>query len=76
VGRAVRTIVLIRYLSEPELRESITTIANRVESFHKLLEWLSFGNAGVIGDNDPDHIENVVRFNELRANCMIFCNAA
>ena len=31
LGRATRTIVLLRSLSEPEL-ESITTITNRVES--------------------------------------------
>ncbi len=76
LGRAVRTIVLLRYLSEPELRESITTITNRVESFHNFSKWLSFGNAGVIGDNDPGHMEKVVKFNELLANCVIFYNAA
>lgn len=76
LGRAIRTIVLLRYLSEPELREGITTITNRVESFHNFSKWLSFGNAGVIGDNDPDHMEKIVKFNELLANCVIFYNAA
>ena len=32
LGRVVRTIVLLRYLSEPELREGITAITNRVEA--------------------------------------------
>ena len=45
-------MVLLRYLSEPELRDSITTITNRVESFHNFSKWLGFGNAGIIGDND------------------------
>ncbi len=76
LGRAVRTIVLLRYLSEPELRESITTITNRVESFHNFSKWLSFGNAGIIADNDPEHMKKVVKFNELLANCVIFYNAA
>jgi len=76
LGRAVRTIVLLRYLSEPELRESITTITNRVESFHNFSKWLSFGNAGIIADNDPEHMEKVVKFNELLANGVIFYNAA
>lgn len=76
LGRAIRTIVLLRYLSEPEPRESITTITNRVESFHNFSKWLSFGNAGVIADNDPDHMEKIVKFNELLANCVIFYNAA
>ena len=45
LGRAVRTVVLLRYLSEPELRESITTITNRVESFHNFAGWLRFGKS-------------------------------
>ncbi|WP_407705778.1 Tn3 family transposase [Streptomyces niveiscabiei] len=33
VGRAVRSIVLLRYVSEPELREGVTAITNRGEAF-------------------------------------------
>ena len=71
LGRAVRTIVLLRYLSEPELREGITAITNRVEAFHGFARWLMFGG-GVLGDNDPDHHEKIVKFNELLANCAIY----
>jgi len=75
LGRAIRTTVLLRYLSEAELRESITVVTNRVESFHNFSKWLSFGNAGVIADNDPEHMEKIIKFNELLANCVIFYNA-
>jgi TnpA family transposase len=74
LGRALRTVVLLRYLSEPGLRESITTVTNRVESFHNFAAWLAFGNT-VIPANDPVHMEKVVKFNELLANCVIFYNA-
>jgi len=68
LGRVVRTIVLLRYLSEPELREGIAVITNRMESFHNFSSrWLMFGNAGVISDNDPDSMEKIVKFNELLA---------
>jgi hypothetical protein len=40
--------VLLRYLSEPELREGITAITNRVEAFHGFARWLMFGG-GVLG---------------------------
>jgi hypothetical protein len=33
-GRTVRTITLLRFLSEPALRQQITAITNRVEAFH------------------------------------------
>jgi TnpA family transposase len=75
LGRVVRTIVLLRYLSEPELREGITAITNRVESFHGFAKWLSFGNAGVLADNAPEMMEKLVKFNELLANCVIFHTA-
>ena len=76
LGRAIRTIVLLRYRSVPELRESSTTITNRVESFHTCSKWRSFGNAGIIADNDPEHMEQVVTGNELLANGGICSNAA
>jgi hypothetical protein len=63
LGRVVRTIVLLRYLSEPELREGIAVITNRMESFHNFSSrWLMFGNAGVISDNDPDTMEKILKF--------------
>ena len=71
LGRAVRTIVLLRYLSVPELREGITAITNRVEAFHGFARWLMLGG-GVLADNDPGHHEKIVKFNELLANCAIY----
>jgi len=60
VGRAVRTIVLLRYLSEPQLRDSIAAITNRVEAFHGFANWLSFGRE-VLAHNDPVHQEMIVK---------------
>lgn len=71
VGRAVRTIVLLRYLSEPQLREGITAVTNRVEAFHGFAGWLSFGREQ-LAHNDPVHQEKTVKFNELLANCAIY----
>ncbi|MFI6598670.1 Tn3 family transposase [Nonomuraea sp. NPDC050536] len=34
LGRVIRTITLLRYLSEPEPREPITAITNKAEAFH------------------------------------------
>nr|WP_235264081.1 Tn3 family transposase [Nocardia seriolae] len=70
LGRVVRTITLLRFLSEPELRQQITAITNRVEAFHGFAAWLMIGGK-LIGHNDPDHQERVVKFNELVANCAI-----
>jgi hypothetical protein len=74
LGRAIRTITLLRYLSEPVLREQITAITNRTEAFHGFADWVMFGGK-LIGHNDPDHQEKVVKFDELIANCVIYSNA-
>jgi TnpA family transposase len=74
LGRVIRTITLLRYLSEPELREQITAITNKAEAFHGYSEWLMVGGK-LIGHNDPEHQELVVKFNELMANCAIYSTA-
>ena len=36
-----------------------------------VLEWIFFGNEGVIADNDPDEQEKAIKFNDLVANLVI-----
>lgn len=74
LGRAIRTITLLRYLSDPGLREQITAITNKAEAFHGFSTWLRFGGE-TIGRNDPEYQEKVVKFNELLANCVIYQTA-
>jgi TnpA family transposase len=74
LGRVIRTVTLLRYLSEPGLREQITAITNKAEGFHNYSEWLMIGGK-LIGHNDPDHQERVIKFNELLANCAIYSTA-
>ena len=74
LGRVVRTVTLLRYLSEPALREHITAVTNRTESFHNYATWLMIGGR-LIGHNDPDYQERVVKFNELIANAAIYSTA-
>jgi hypothetical protein len=72
LGRAVRTIVLLRFLSEPKLRDSIAVITNRMEAFHGFAQWLAFGHDGVLANNDPEVQEQLVKFNALLANLVIY----
>ncbi|GLZ37948.1 transposase [Actinokineospora sp. NBRC 105648] len=74
LGRVIRTITLLRYLSEPALREQITAITNRNEAFHGFADWLMFGGR-LIGHKVHDYQEKVVKFNELIANAVIYSTA-
>ena len=71
VGRVIRTITLLRFISEADLREEITAAQNKAESFNGFSEWLRFGS-DVIGRNDPADQEKIIKFNTLVANCVIF----
>lgn len=74
LGRVIRTIFLLRYISDRPMREGITNETNKVESFHEFAQWLSFGNNGKILDNDPIEMEKRVKFNQLVANCVMLQN--
>ena len=75
VGRSVRTVALLRYLADPQLRARITAATNKVESYNGFSHWLAFGNNGVLADNDPDEQEKLIKLNTLLANLVIFHNA-
>jgi TnpA family transposase len=75
VGRGVRTVALLRYLADPQLRARVTAATNKVESYNGFAHWLSFGNNGVLADNDPEEQEKLIKLNTLLANLVIFHNA-
>lgn len=75
VGRSVRTVALLRYLADPQLRARITAATNKVESYNGFSGWLAFGNNGVLADNDPVEQEKLIKLNTLLANLVIFHNA-
>lgn len=74
LGRVVRTIFLLGYISDMELREQITATTNKVEAYNGFSKWLFFGGEGVIADNDPEEQEKVIKYNDLVANAVIFQN--
>ena len=74
LGRVVRTLFLLDYISDIELREQITATTNKVEAYNGFSKWLFFGGDGVIADNDPEEQEKVIKYNDLVANAVIFQN--
>jgi len=52
LGRVIRTITLLRFISEPGLREEITAATNKVEAYNGFSAWLRFGH-DAIERNDP-----------------------
>jgi TnpA family transposase len=74
-GYVIRTLFLLDYISDVELREEITAQTNKVESYNGFTEWLSFGNPyTIVASNDPDEHEKAVKYNDIIANAVMFHN--
>lgn len=74
LGRVVRTVFLLQYISEVELREQITAATNKVEAYNGFSKWFFFGGQGIIATNDPEEQEKMIKYNDLIANAVIFQN--
>jgi len=74
LGNVTRTLFLLRYVSEPELRQETTACTNKVEQFHQFVDWVFFAKAGLITDNDPLEQEKRLHYLDLVANAIILQN--
>lgn len=57
LGRVVRTVFLLKYISDIKLREQITASTNKVEAYNGFSKWFFFGGDGIITENDPEEQE-------------------
>lgn len=74
LGRVVRTVFLLQFISNTQLRQQITAATNKVESYHGFSKWFFFGGDGIIASNDPEKQEKMIKYNDLVANAVIFQN--
>jgi TnpA family transposase len=74
LGRVVRTVFLLDYLSDAQLREHITSTTNKVEAYNGFAKWLNFGGEGVIDTLDPVEQEKHLKYNHLVANAAAIQN--
>jgi TnpA family transposase len=75
LGRVVRTVFLLEYISDRGLRREITACTNVVEGYNHFLDWIFFGKEGVITENDPEEQEKRLKYLALVANAVILHNA-
>jgi TnpA family transposase len=71
LGRVIRTLYLLRYISDMPMRRQVTDATNKAESFHRFSSWLRFGAQGVITHNAPEEHEKRVKYTDLLANALM-----
>jgi TnpA family transposase len=74
LGCAVRTVFLLRYLSDIDLRHRIQRATNKSEAFNKFAQWAFFAGGGVIAENLRDEQRKIIKYNHLVTNLLIYHN--
>jgi TnpA family transposase len=74
LGRVVRSMFLLRYLSDLDLRHIINTATTKSERFNKFVQWVAFGGDSVIAENVRDEQRKFIKYNHLIANLLAFHN--
>jgi len=75
LGRVERTLFLLRYLSNAEVRRVIRAETTKIETYNDFLDWVSFGGP-VIKSGDPVEQEKQLKYASLVANTIMLSNVA
>ena len=76
LGYVIRTLFLLEYISDVELREIITAQTNKVEAYNGLSDWCAFGSDILVASNDDIEMEKAVKYNDILANAAILQNVS
>jgi TnpA family transposase len=75
LGRVERTLFLLRYISNIEVRRTIRAETTKIETYNDFLDWVSFGGT-VIKSGDPVEQEKQLKYASLVANTIMLSNVA
>lgn len=73
LGRVERTLFLLRYIANPEIRRTIRAETTKIESFNDFLDWITFGGPA-IKSGDPVEQEKQIKYASLVANAIMLSN--
>jgi TnpA family transposase len=74
LGRIVKTIFILRYIHEENIRRRVQLQLNRGEARHELARWLFFANRGEFRTGDYEEIMNKASCLSLLSNAVLVWN--
>ena len=74
LGKVVRTLFLMRYLGDLEVRRQVLYTTNKVEQFNAFSKWVTFGGEGKILENHRDRQRKRIKYIHLVTNYLIYHN--
>jgi TnpA family transposase len=75
IGRVERTLFLLRFIADTDIRRTIRAETTKIEAFNDFLDWVSFGGP-VIKSGDPVEQEKQLKYASLVANAVMLSNVA
>ena len=75
LGRVERTLFLLRYISNTEVRHVIRAETTKIEAYNDFLDWVCFGGP-VVKSGDPVEQEKQLKYASLVANPVMLSNVA
>lgn len=73
LGRVERTLFLLRFISNIELRRVIRAETTKIETYNEFLDWICFGGP-VVKSGDPVEQEKQLKYASLVANAVMLSN--
>ena len=70
----MRTVFLLRYISDRPLRQHISASTNKAETYNAFQQWVRFGREGILEENDPLEMEKLIKFTQLVTNAIMLSN--
>lgn len=74
LGKVIRSAYLLKYLRKPELRRIVNNATTVSERFNDFIQFVTFGNRGIIAANSRDEQRKIIKYGHLVANILIFMN--
>lgn len=73
LGRVERTLFLLEYMADADMRQHIRAETTKVESYHQFTDWIAFGGP-VLRSGDPVEQEKRIKYRDLVANAVMLHN--
>ena len=73
LGRVERTLFLLDYMSNTDMRQQIRAETTKIESYNYFTDWIAFGGP-VLRSGDPVEQEKRIKYRDLVANAVMLNN--
>jgi len=74
LGKVIRTMFLLNYIRDPEMRRMIHAETNKSEQYNRFAKLLFFGGEGIIAENLRHEQRKIIKYNHVVADMVIFHN--